>query len=88
MYQGIIGLLGSVSLVLIWVHIFKIPDKFYRKTGKKLVKPFSCGFCLSFWLCLLFLVLRLDVVESLFVSSMSPFLYLYIEDSITSKWIL
>lgn len=86
MYQGIIGILGSVCIVMIWVHIFQIPSKFHAKTGKKLIKPFSCGFCLSFWVCLIFLMVQTKFIEAIFISSISPFAYLYVEDLITSKW--
>ena len=86
MYQGIIGVLGSVCLVMIWIHILNMPYQMMKYTGLKMQKPFSCGFCLSFWLCLVYLIFKTNLVDAIFISSIAPFVYLYTEDYVTNKW--
>lgn len=86
MYQGLISLLGSVFISMLWTYILKVNVKFYNITGLKLGKPFTCGFCLSFWLCFISLVLKTTLINSIFISSISPFLFLIIEDYYTNKF--
>jgi hypothetical protein len=86
MYQAIVGVLGSVGLVMIWHYILKVPHYFWKVTGLNMDKPFSCGFCLSFWTCLIYLMFKTNWLDAIFISSVAPFVYLYAEDFITNKW--
>lgn len=86
MYQAAVGVLGSVGLTLIYFYILNFPKIFKEVTGRKLVKPFSCSFCMSFWISLAYLLLNTSIVEAIFISSCTPFLYLVIEDYITNKF--
>lgn len=86
MYQAIVGVLGSIGLVLIWMYVLKMPYQMQKYTGLQMMKPFSCGFCLSFWTCLIYLMFKTNWVEAIFISSIAPFAYLYAEDFITNKW--
>jgi hypothetical protein len=86
MYQIAVGVLGSVGLTLIYFYILNLPKFFKEVTGRKLVKPFSCSFCMSFWISLFFLILKTDLLEAIFISSAVPFIYLWIEQYLTNKF--
>ena len=86
MYQIAVGVLGSVGLTLLYFYILNFPKFFKEVTGRKLVKPFSCSFCLSFWISLFYLVLKTDLLSAIFISSAVPFIYLWIEQYITNKF--
>ena len=86
MYQAAVGVLGSVGLTLLYFYILNFPKFFKEVTGRKLVKPFSCSFCLSFWISLFYLVLKTDLLSAIFISSAVPFIYIWIEQYITNKF--
>ena len=86
MYQAAVGLLGSIGITLIYFYILNLPKKFKEVTGRKLVKPFSCSFCMSFWICLSYLLWNTSFVEAIFIGSITPFIYLLIEDYLTNKF--
>jgi hypothetical protein len=86
MYQITVGVLGSVGLTLLYFYILNLPKFFKEVTGRKLVKPFSCSFCMSFWISFFFLILKTDLLEAIFISSAVPFIYLYVEDHFTNKF--
>ena len=86
MYLAAIGILGSVGITLIYFYILNIPRIFKKVTGRNLVKPFSCSFCMSFWISLLFLILKTDLLNAIFIGSVTPFVYLIIEDYFTNKF--
>lgn len=86
MYQIAASILGSVGLTLLYFYILNFPKFFMEVTGRKLVKPFSCSFCMSFWISFFFLVLKTDLLEAIFISSAVPFIYLYVEDNFTNKF--
>jgi hypothetical protein len=86
MYQAAVGLLGSIGITLIYFYILNLPKKFKEVTGRKLVKPFSCSFCMSFWICLSYLLWNTSFVEAIFIGSTTPFIYLLIEDYLTNKF--
>lgn len=86
MYQAAVGLLGSIGLTLIYFYILNLPKKFKEVTGRKMVKPFSCSFCMSFWICLSYLLWNTSFVEAIFIGSTTPFIYLLIEDYLTNKF--
>ena len=86
MYQIAVGVLGSIGITLIYFYILNLPKKFKEVTGRKLVKPFSCSFCISFWICLSYLLWNTSFVEAIFIGSTTPFIYLLVEDYITNKF--
>lgn len=86
MYQIAVGLLGSIGITLIYFYILNLPKKFKEVTGRKMVKPFSCSFCMSFWICLSYLLWNTTVIEAIFIGSTTPFIYLFIEDYLTNKF--
>ena len=86
MYQAAVGLLGSIGITLIYFYILNLPKFFKEVTGRKLVKPFSCSFCMSFWICLSYLLWNTSIVEAIFIGSTTPFIYLLIEDYLTNKF--
>ena len=86
MYQIAVGVLGSVGLTLLYFYILNFPKFFKEVTGRKLVKPFSCSFCMSFWISLFFLILKTDLLSAIFISSAVPFIYLLVEAYITNKF--
>jgi hypothetical protein len=86
MYLAAIGVLGSVGITLIYFYILNFPKIFKKVTGRNLVKPFSCSFCMSFWISLLFLILKTDLLNAIFIGSVTPFVYLIIEDYFTNKF--
>jgi len=86
MYQAAVGLLGSIGITLIYFYILNLPKKFKEVTGRKMVKPFSCSFCMSFWICLSYLLWNTTVIEAIFIGSTTPFIYLFIEDYLTNKF--
>jgi hypothetical protein len=86
MYQIAVGLLGSIGLTLIYFYILNLPKKFKEVTGRKMIKPFSCSFCMSFWICLSYLLWNTSFVEAIFIGSTTPFIYLLIEDYLTNKF--
>ena len=88
MYQEMYLVIGSVFIPMIYIYIIKIPSLFTKYTGKKMVKPFNCGFCLSFWISLISLSLKTNFIDSIFISSAVPFIYLWAEDFITNKFYL
>jgi hypothetical protein len=88
MYKEIYLIIGSIFLPLIYIYIIKVPYHFEKYTGIKLVKPFNCGFCLSFWTALISLSMKTNFIDSIFISSAVPFIYLWIEDLITNKFML
>lgn len=86
MYLAAVGILGSVGITLIYFYILNFPKIFKKVTGRNLVKPFSCSFCMSFWISLLFLILKTDLLNAIFIGSVTPFVYLIIEDYFTNKF--
>jgi hypothetical protein len=88
MYHAAAGVLGSIAITLIYFYILKVPVIFTKLTKRKLVKPFSCTFCLSFWISLVYLILKTDLLSAIFISSCTPFVYLIIEDYLTEKFAL
>lgn len=86
MYQITASILGSIGITMIYFYILNIPALFTRITKRKLVKPFSCSFCLSFWISLFFLILKTDLIDAIFISSITPFAYLIFEDYFTNKF--
>ena len=86
MYQIAVGVLGSVGLTLLYFYILNLPKFFKEVTGRKLVKPFSCSFCMSFWISFFFLILKTDLISAIFISSAVPFIYLLVEAYITNKF--
>lgn len=86
MYQAAVGVLGSIGITLIYFYILNLPKKFKEVTGRKLVKPFSCSFCMAFWICLSYLLWNTNFVEAIFIGSTTPFIYLLIEDYFTNKF--
>jgi hypothetical protein len=86
MYQAITSILGAVFISLIWVYIIKAPIFLYKITKIKIGKPLNCGFCMAFWLCFFYMLLKTNLMDSIFISSIAPFLFLYVEDFITNKW--
>jgi hypothetical protein len=88
MYQEISIIIGSVFLPIIYIYIIKFPVKFEKYTKLKMVKPFNCGFCLSFWVALISLSLKTNFIDSIFISSAVPFIYLWVEDLLTNKFML
>ena len=86
MYQITVSILGAIGITLIYFYILNFPKFFKEVTGRKLAKPFSCSFCLSFWISLFFLILKTDLLEAIFISSAVPFIYLYVEDHFTNKF--
>jgi hypothetical protein len=86
MYQIAASILGSVGITLLYFYILNIPALFYKFTKRKLVKPFSCSFCMSFWISLVYLTLKTDLLSAIFISSAVPFIYLWIEQYLTNKF--
>jgi hypothetical protein len=86
MHTAAVGVLGSVGITLIYFYILNFPKIFKKVTGRNLVKPFSCSFCMSFWISLLFLILKTDLLNAIFIGSVTPFVYLIIEDYFTNKF--
>ena len=86
MYQAAVGLLGSIGITLIYFYILNLPKKFKEVTGRKMIKPFSCSFCMSFWICLSYMLCNTSFVEAIFIGSTTPFIYLLIEDYLTNKF--
>jgi hypothetical protein len=86
MYQIAVGVLGSVGLTLLYFYILNLPKFFKEVTGRNLVKPFSCSFCMSFWISFFFLILKTDLLSAIFISSAVPFIYLLVEAYITNKF--
>jgi hypothetical protein len=41
---------------------------------------------MSFWISLAFLILKTDLLSAIFISSIVPFIYLYVEDYFTNKF--
>jgi hypothetical protein len=41
---------------------------------------------MSFWISFFFLILKTDLLEAIFISSIVPFIYLYVEDHFTNKF--
>jgi hypothetical protein len=86
MYLAAVSVLGSVGITLIYFYILNFPKIFKKVTGRNLVKPFSCSFCMSFWISIFFLILKTDFIYAIFISSCTPFVYLVIEDYFTNKF--
>ena len=86
MYQAAVGLLGSIGITLLYYYIINFPKIFNKVTGITLGKPFGCTFCMSFWICLSYLLWNTSFVEAIFISSAVPFIYLLIEDYLTNKF--
>lgn len=86
MYQAAVGVLGSAGITLIYFYILNLPRLFKKVTGRNLVKPFSCSFCMSFWISLTYLLYNTTVLDAIFISSAVPFIYLLIEDYLTNKF--
>lgn len=86
MHIAAIGVLGSIGITLIYFYILNFPKIFKKVTGRNLVKPFSCSFCMSFWISLFFLILKTDLLNAIFIGSCTPFVYLIIEDYFTNKF--
>ena len=88
MYHAAVGVLGSVGITLIYFYILNFPKFFKEVTGRKLVKPFSCSFCMSFWISLFFMILKTDLLIAIFISSCTPFVYLLVEANVTNNLVL
>ena len=86
MYQIAVSVLGSVGLTLLYFYILNLPKFFKEVTGRNLLKPFSCSFCMSFWISFFFLILKTDLLSAIFISSAVPFIYLLVEAYITNKF--
>lgn len=86
MYQAAISILGSIGITMIYFYIINIPAIFKKVTKRKLVKPFSCSFCMSFWISFFYLILKTDLLEAIFISSITPFIFLFVEDAFTQKF--
>jgi len=86
MHQIAIGILGSIGLTLIYFYIIKFPKGFKELTGRNLGKPLGCGFCMSFWISLSYFLWNTTIVEAIFISSTTPFIFLIIDDYITNKF--
>lgn len=86
MYQGFVSILGALFLPMIWLYILKIPYNFTRITRRRIIKPFNCGFCLSFWIGFISLMMQTKFMDAIFISSSIPFIYIYVEDFIMNKW--
>jgi len=84
MYSSIFGVLTSPFMVLIYFYILKIPN--LLRNYDLSMKPFNCGFCMTFWICFLYEITKNNLVDALFISSISPFIYIYIEDKFLEKW--
>jgi hypothetical protein len=88
MYKTIIGILGGISLSLLYYYFLEIPKLITKLCGIKLVKPFSCPFCMSFWLSFIYNTFNTDCnfIDAVYVSTITPILYLFIEEQILKKW--
>jgi hypothetical protein len=86
MYQEIIIIIGAIFIPILWIYVIKAPYLYLKYVGLNMQKPFNCGFCLSFWICFIFLFLQTNFIDAIFISSGVPFLYLWVEDLITNKW--
>jgi hypothetical protein len=86
MYQAAVAILGSIGLTLIYFYIINFPRIYKVSTGRFLGKPFSCSFCMSFWICLSYLLWNTTILEAIFIGSITPFIYLFVEDYITNKF--
>jgi hypothetical protein len=86
MYYGAVSILGAIGLTLIYFYIINIPAIFARIFGVNLRKPFSCSFCMSFWISFIYLLFNTNTIEAIFISSTTPFIYLIVEDFITNKF--
>jgi hypothetical protein len=86
MHQIAIGILGSAGITLLYFYIFNIPAKFKKLTGGRLGKPFNCSFCLSFWISLAYFLWNTTMLDAIFISSLTPFIYLLIEEYLTNKF--
>jgi hypothetical protein len=86
MYQAAVAVLGSIGLTLIYFYIINFPRHYKVTTGRNLGKPFSCSFCMSFWICIYYLLWNTTILETIFIGSITPFIYLFIEDYVTNKF--
>lgn len=87
MFETIIVLIGTPFFVLIYSTILRIPTMYFDKTGKHLIKPFNCGFCLSFWVSLFsqILIAGNSILIAAFLSFPIPFIYNYLFDKTTGE---
>lgn len=88
MYKAIIGILGGITLSLLYYYILQIPQKISKLCKIKLVKPFTCPFCMSFWFCFIYQLAFTEIsfIDCLYISTSTPFLYLITEDKFLNKW--
>ena len=86
MYQAAVAVLGSIGLTLIYFYIINFPKRYRQVTGGTLGKPLGCSFCMSFWICLSYLLWNTTILEAIFIGSITPFIYLFVEDYITNKF--
>lgn len=86
MYQAAVSVLGSIGITLIYFYIINVPAIFKKVTKRKLVKPFSCSFCMSFWISFFYLILKTDLLSAIFIASTTPFIFLFVENAFTQKF--
>ena len=86
MHQIAIGILGSVGVTLIYFYIVNVPKRYKKVTGRTLGKPLGCSFCMSFWISLAYFLWNTTILDAIFISSATPFIYLLIEQYITNKF--
>jgi hypothetical protein len=41
---------------------------------------------MSFWICLSYMLWNTTIIEAIFIGSITPFIYLFVEDYITNKF--
>lgn len=85
MYSSIVGVLGACTMTLIYYYILNIPK--YLREREWSIKPLNCGFCMSFWFCFIYQLSQNNLMDAIFISSIAPFLYLFIEDKFLEKWV-
>jgi hypothetical protein len=87
MFETILVMTGTPFFVLIYSTILRIPTKYFDLTGKQLLKPFNCSFCLSFWVSLFaqIFVCNNPVLIAAFASFPVPFIYNFIFDKINAE---
>jgi len=86
MHQITVGILGSIGITLIYFYIVNVPAIFMRVTSRKLVKPFSCSFCMCFWTSIIYFLCNTQLDEAIFLGSATPFIYMIVEEHITNKF--
>lgn len=84
MFETIVVMIGTPFLILIFFHVLQINRKFHDIFNVQLIKPFNCGFCLSFWISLIsqMIFAENNFFIAVFLSCPIPFIYTYFEDQI------